>query len=201
MKIYLRDRSPKLVAAWERSFKDIPDVEVSQGGIFEGPKANAIVSPANSFGFMDGGIDQVYTNRFGAGLSRYLRTRINHEHGGELLVGQALVVTTQDREYPYLVSAPTMRVPMDVSLTPNAYLAFRAALRASMGYDYNAGSMGRIDSILCPGLGTGVGGLSADLCALQMRMAYDNVFNANRPDFRSLQEAVIFHASMVETSR
>ena len=27
--------------------------------------ADAIVSPANSFGFMDGGIDMVYSKRFG----------------------------------------------------------------------------------------------------------------------------------------
>ena len=30
----------------------------------------------------------------------------------------------------YLVSAPTMRIPMDVSETVNAYLAFRGILRA-----------------------------------------------------------------------
>ena len=30
----------------------------------------------------------------------------------------------------YLVSAPTMRIPMDVSKTVNAYLAFRGIIRA-----------------------------------------------------------------------
>ena len=30
----------------------------------------------------------------------------------------------------YLVSAPTMRIPLDVSDTVNAYLAFRGTLRA-----------------------------------------------------------------------
>ena len=30
----------------------------------------------------------------------------------------------------YLVSAPTMRIPMDISNTVNAYVAFRAILRA-----------------------------------------------------------------------
>ena len=30
----------------------------------------------------------------------------------------------------YLVSAPTMRIPLDVSDTVNAYLAFRGILRA-----------------------------------------------------------------------
>lgn len=32
----------------------------------------------------------------------------------------------------YLISAPTMRVPADVSETINAYLAFRAVLQAGM---------------------------------------------------------------------
>ena len=30
----------------------------------------------------------------------------------------------------YLVSAPTMRIPLDISDTVNAYLAFRGTLRA-----------------------------------------------------------------------
>lgn len=30
----------------------------------------------------------------------------------------------------YLISAPTMRIPMDVDTTPNAYLAFRAVILA-----------------------------------------------------------------------
>ena len=34
------------------------------------------------------------------------------------------------KQIKYLISAPTMRVPMDVSKTVNAYLAFRACLRA-----------------------------------------------------------------------
>ena len=41
-------------------------MKVSQGDIFNGaPVADAIVSPANSFGFMDGGIDYCYSEHFG----------------------------------------------------------------------------------------------------------------------------------------
>ena len=36
----------------------------------------------------------------------------------------------------YLISAPTMRVPYDVSDTVNSYLAFRAILRAGMDLNY-----------------------------------------------------------------
>ena len=42
------------------------NTQISEGDIFEGgPEADAIVSPANSFGFMDGGIDMVYSRHFG----------------------------------------------------------------------------------------------------------------------------------------
>ena len=50
----LRDRNPALVEAWRRNFEGIERVEISQGDIF-GVTADAIVSPANSFGYMDGG--------------------------------------------------------------------------------------------------------------------------------------------------
>lgn len=38
----------------------------------------------------------------------------------------------EGRPIQYLVSAPTMRVPMNVTDTPNAYLALRAALIAGV---------------------------------------------------------------------
>jgi hypothetical protein len=54
--VHLRDINAGIVKAWEQAFADVPEVHVSRGDIFE-HKADAIVSPANSFGFMDGGID------------------------------------------------------------------------------------------------------------------------------------------------
>ncbi|KAJ8314435.1 hypothetical protein KUTeg_006585 [Tegillarca granosa] len=64
----LRDFNSQMVKAWEEAFeKYIPDmIQVSLGDIFNGaPAADAIVSPANSFGFMDGGIDMAYSMHFG----------------------------------------------------------------------------------------------------------------------------------------
>ncbi len=54
--IHLRDRNPAIADAWNRQFVGIPDVHVSCGPIFD-VTADAVVSPANSYGFMDGGID------------------------------------------------------------------------------------------------------------------------------------------------
>ena len=61
--VHLRDIDPGVVAAWGAEFGSEPSVAISCGNIFE-QAADAIVSPANSFGFMDGGIDLVYSHHF-----------------------------------------------------------------------------------------------------------------------------------------
>jgi O-acetyl-ADP-ribose deacetylase (regulator of RNase III) len=171
VKLYLRDRSPDVVAAWREHFEGARNVDISEGDIFDGaPTADAIVSPANSFGYMDGGIDAVYAQRFGPQTAGRLQTLIKAAWDGELPVGCAAIVETDDRAIPYLVSAPTMRVPMDVSETVNAYLAFRAALIAVR--EANRRKPGMIKSVLCPGLCTFFGHMSPKKSARQMRFAH-----------------------------
>jgi len=128
MKIYLRDINPGMTEAWKLWFGEIEDVEISTGDIFGGPKADAIISPANSFGFMDGGIDLAYSGKFGWGLQKRLQEKLKKEYYGELPIGQAVIVPTENQDIPYCISAPTMRIPMFVQGTMNAYYAFRAAL-------------------------------------------------------------------------
>ncbi len=177
----LRDRNAALVQAWQRHFGARASVEVSQGDIF-GAGADALVSPANSFGYMDGGIDAVYLERFGGGLQSRLQRVLAEEHHGELPVGQAVIVATGRPEMPWLVSAPTMRIPRRVDKTLNAYLAFRAALRAVLQHNAQAEAAGAkpIGSILCPGLGTAIGGMPEDRCARQMAFAYAVIIEGQR---------------------
>ncbi len=172
MQVYLRDRNPTLTKKWEIVFANHSDIHVSCGDIFddgEHMNVDAIVSPANSFGFMDGGIDYVYSQFFGWKMQEDLQKKIWQDYHGELLVGQATVIdireSNPDTPIPYLISAPTMRVPMNVSQTVNAYLAFLAALRAAVSHP-------EINSILCPGLGTAVGEMPYDVCAIQMHAAW-----------------------------
>jgi O-acetyl-ADP-ribose deacetylase (regulator of RNase III) len=194
MKFLLRDRNPAIVAAWREAFADASDVEVSQGDIFD-LTADAVVSPANSFGFMDGGIDLVYTRRFGRSLQERLQELLRAEYDGELPVGQAVIVPTGDPDVPLLISAPTMRVPMDVSDTVNAYLALRAAIRAAR--EYNRTAAKPIASILCPGLGTATGRISPASCARQMHYAHASV-QMGRPRIpESLAAAVDAHRRLV----
>lgn len=193
MKIYLRDKDPMMVHAWKNYFKNEVDVEISLGDIFSGPKADAIVSPSNSWGFMDGGIDLVYSERFGWDVQKRLQQEIENGHYGELPVGLATIITTNDKDFPYLISAPTMRVPMSVTGTVNAYLSFRAALVAVKQWNNPIYSHGSINSILCPGLGTAVGQLHFDVCAKQMFYAYQTVEKGIVKNFKTLKEAVYFH--------
>ena len=70
-----------------------------------------VISPANSFGFMDGGIDSLYRSYFGRHVQDRLQKLIRDRHYGELVVGAAEIVDTDNPRIPYLIAAPTMRVP------------------------------------------------------------------------------------------
>jgi len=199
IEIHLRDLGQPLVDAWAREFADVPSVTTSCGDIFSTSPgrvapdapidvvADAVISPANSFGFMDGGIDAVYTHQFGDGLQQRLQALIAAEHGGELPVGMAAIVPTLHADIPWCISAPTMRVPRVVADTVNAYLAFRAALRAVLAH--NASDRPAIRRILCPGLGTSIGRMPVARCAHQMRAAWDRVLGPQAAMPRSVRAA------------
>lgn len=189
MKIYLTAREGSqglmLYEAWKGICGNLKFVEIYRGSILD-LKCDAVVSPANSFGFMDGGVDGVYTRHFGTELQRMLQDRIKHYHDGELLVGEAIAVETGNKDIPWLISAPTMRVPMVLdSESVNPYLAARAALRLARFYD--------IKSIAFPGMGTGVGRVSPLSCARQVRAAIQHVL-IEKPKFpTSWKDASIQH--------
>jgi O-acetyl-ADP-ribose deacetylase (regulator of RNase III) len=145
-----------------------PDVEVIDCDYFARPAA-AMVSPANSFGIMDGGLDLAIRDALGFQVQRRVQRMIVERHHGELPIGAAELVETGDARWPHLVVAPTMRVPENVAQTLNAYLAFRATLLACRRH------AAPIDSLVCCGLATGIGGMDLQRCAVQMRMALRHV--------------------------
>jgi O-acetyl-ADP-ribose deacetylase (regulator of RNase III) len=179
MQIFLRDKNINLVKAWTKEFIGYSNVNISCGNIFE-IKADAIISPANSFGFMDGGIDLLYSGYFGWELQDKLQNKIRKCFYGELPVGLATIIETENDNIKYLISCPTMRVPEDVSNTVNAYLAFRAGLIEVINFNKN--NTEKIKSILCPGLGTLSGMMPETNCAKQMKYAYDSIYG-NKSDF------------------
>ena len=170
-KVYLRDGQGELITYWKQYFHAF-DVDIKQADILE-TKADAIVSPANSFGFMDGGIDLHYRNKFGMDSEKLVQKNIDLHYYGELAVGEALSIPLRNQSFKYLIVAPTMRLPMNVDNTLNPYLSFRAAL-------LRAKHLG-IDSIACPGMGTGTGRACLEMVARQMLIAYVNVVVQKSP--------------------
>lgn len=191
MKLHLRNLDSRLVVELRNAFKNEPDVESTQGDIFGlNQKFDAIISPANSFGWMDGGIDLIYSKYFGWDLQERLQNYINDEYDGELLVGQAVAISTSlAGDHPLiknLISAPTMRVPEDVSKTVNAYLSFRAALRLAKKNNYQ--------SILSPGMATGIGKINPVIAALQMHRAWKDV--NEKVSYKSIEDAYVDNLSL-----
>lgn len=162
MKLHLRDRNPAVVSAWALAFKDT-QVTVSTGDIFDAFPASAAVSPANSHGYMDGGIDLAYARRW-PDIEARVQEQIRHEIGG-LPIGRATHVLTGEEKCPWLLVAPTMTTPGPVPNTANAYLALLAAL-------CRARDVG-LRSIVCPGLCTWSGRMHPDIAAWQMRAAWE----------------------------
>ena len=185
IKVYLRDKNINIVNAWEIEFSNYSNIKTSCGNIFD-LNADAIISPANSFGFMDGGIDLVYSEYFGWNLEKELQKNIQKKYNGEIPVGVATIIKTNNEKIKYLVSAPTMRIPEDVSNTLNAYLAFRASLIEIIKFNKN--NKQKIKSVLCPGLGTLTGNISPKKCAQQMKFAYDSIILNKYPFPNNLYE-------------
>lgn len=128
LKIILTAISKPLIEAWHDACGDLDCVEIIEGSILNA-EADALVSPANSFGFMDGGLDRLYTAHFGVQLQRRLQDLIRDRHHGELLVGKAEILEIGAPSCArFLISAPTMRIPRILKDTVNPYLAARAAL-------------------------------------------------------------------------
>jgi O-acetyl-ADP-ribose deacetylase (regulator of RNase III) len=167
-----------LTAAW-REISDGRDGLTTHRGSVLDLKVDAVVSPANSFGWMRGGIDAVYARAFPE-VEQHVRSAVLAYHGGELPVGEALLVPTGEPSPGWLISAPTMREPGEQlpADTVHPYLAARAVLRLWSEGALEDGTPVRqvVRSVAMPGLGTGTGGASPGLCARQVAAAWDETF-------------------------
>jgi O-acetyl-ADP-ribose deacetylase (regulator of RNase III) len=172
LRLTVGDIQLDLARALAAAFAGAADVEVVCGSLLD-LSCDAVVSPANSFGNMGGGIDKAIDDFHGGAAQSAVTGAIAEHFLGELPVGSALVVELPAPRWPFIVAAPTMRVPGSIQGTINAYLAMRAALVAVLKHNRTAARP--IGSLAVPGLGTGVGGLGYEDAATQMRSAWDSV--------------------------
>ena len=164
MQITLFDRDKTLCEQWEKDFSGYENIKVIQTDFSELEPHDCIVSPANSFGLMDGGFDQVLSDYF-TGIQESVQKRIKSFYSGMQPLGSCLLIKTFDEKFPYLAHIPTMLYPSDVSNSIHAFLAFKALLHTVEHYD-------EITSVACCGLAYGTGGMSAYNVSKQMKIAY-----------------------------
>jgi len=179
---YLEKINPQIKPYWEKYFKDFDDVEIINGDICQA-EVDAIVSPANSYGFMCGGLDRYLTQRFGEQISTKIKTTLKEDYKRELLIGEALAIETNDSKCPYIISAPTMIVPMDISNTINVFLSTRACLQEAKEM--------KLSSIAISAMGLGVGKVPPEICAKQMFEAYREVFITGWSEPMTIYDSVV----------
>lgn len=160
----LIDIKPELVEAWLIAFQDIPEVNIMHGDILQHAE-NTLVSPANSYGDMGGGVDLAYRYFFGREIERRVQQKIQDTGQPYLPVGKSLLVETGHAHFPFLIVAPTMFLP-EATTAKNCYLAMQAILGCMQLH------RDKLRTVYCPGLGTLTGKLSPMHAASTMAAAY-----------------------------
>jgi O-acetyl-ADP-ribose deacetylase (regulator of RNase III) len=161
-----------LCAAFQEHFSDLPNVQIVNNYFEWLPEFDCMVSPANSFGMMDGGIDAAIVRFFGKSLMDRVQQQILEQYLGEQPVGTSLIVETGHPKHPFLAHTPTMRVPMSIVGTDIPYVAMWAMLLAVRHHNQHA--QRTINTVACPGLGTGIGRVPYREAARLMALAYNN---------------------------
>ena len=175
MKLILVDANAKLCEQFYEKFEGLPNIEIIEGFFQDLPDFDCMVSAANSFGLMDGGVDGAIIRYFGPALMYRVQKRIIEEYRGEQPVGTSMLVETDNDQHPYIAHTPTMRIPMVIAHTDNPYRAMFAMLLAV--HQHNLHNPRQIETIVCPGLGTGTGAVPFNQAAKQMALAYRNFLN------------------------
>ena len=122
----------------------MPKIEIKQGSITT-VQVNAIVNPANSFGYMGGGVAGVIKNVGGQVIEDEAISQ------APVQIGDAILTSAGDLVCHKIIHAPTMHNPAEKTDAHKVFCAAKAALELADNEGFR--------SIAMPGMGTGVGGL------------------------------------------
>ena len=115
---------------------------------------DAIVNPANSFGYMGGGIAGAIKRVGGVEIEKEAVSK------APIPVGSAVATAAGNLKCKYVIHAPTMKYPAMKINIENVKLATKAALETAL-------KLG-VKTIAIPGMGTGVGGVPVEDAAKAM---------------------------------
>lgn len=182
IKITFVSLNHNIVNSVNNVFSGYSNITAIHSNIGQCQSHDCIVSPANSFGKMDGGIDRTISYMLNTiddkdYIGKKVRNIINKRFRGEQPVGSCIILPTDNNKFPYLAHAPTMRIPRNCVGTLNAYYAFKAVLCDVLNFNEHMISINKepIRTILTTTFCTGCGELSLQMALLQMKKAYDVV--------------------------
>ncbi|MFA5188899.1 MAG: macro domain-containing protein [Patescibacteria group bacterium] len=118
------------------------DIQIQHGDITK-VTADAIVNPANSFGWMGGGSAGAIKRAGGEEIEKEVVAK------APLEIGMAVATTAGKLPYKAVIHAPTMVSPAEKAQGYNVEMAVRGALHLADDFKFK--------SIAMPGIGTGIG--------------------------------------------
>lgn len=191
----LLDPSSSLAEEWNEAFTKYETVSIKLSFIHSRladlvpPESHfdCIVSPANSYGRLDGGFDYFLSEALApvddllaptqlAQTTLYRRWKGYAPPGTCTLVPlSGSVCENNSHGCAFIAICPTMRIPENVvwnrEIVYNCVWSLLVAIDEHNRCAEASGTGKRINKVLMTGLGTGVGGVSARRCAQQMALA------------------------------
>ncbi len=173
MKIYIIEKDFNKFKYLQLYFKDeeVTLVNESLEEFMKKTKVQCVVSPANSFGIMDGGYDLALTKWYGKQLQERVQKYIIENYYGEQPVTSSFIIDT-GKDEQYLIHTPTMRTPEKIVDTRIIYQAMRTTLMTA--------KQNKMESILIPMFGGRTGCVKPQVIAEMMYLGYYQIMNPSK---------------------
>ncbi len=129
------------------------EIEIQKGDITK-VNADAIVNPANSYGWMGGGSAGAIKKAGGEEIEKEVVEK------APLEIGRAVATTAGKLPHKAVIHAPTMTSPAEKAMDYNVAMSVRGALLLADDQKFK--------TIAMPGMGTGIGDFPKDKAAKAM---------------------------------
>lgn len=173
MQIYIIEKDFNKFKYLQLYFKDENVILVNESfeEFIKNTKVQCVVSPANSFGIMDGGYDLALTKWYGNQLQERVQKYIIENYYGEQPVASSFIIDA-GKDNQYLIHTPTMRTPEKIVDSRIIYQSMRTTLMVAM--------QNKMESILIPMFGGLTGCVRPQVVAEMMYLGYYQIMNPRK---------------------